>query len=78
MIYWILHLLTRIRWFDRIRLLALRQIKGIAGLPIASVLANSPTKPIARLVMSPDMGSSTGIWSLKTLIRYGHLSYGWG
>jgi hypothetical protein len=74
MIYWIFHLLARICWADaaqwaiadliRLALTSTRWPDGTAGSPIASVLANLKTKPIDRLVASPDMGSSTGIWSL--------------
>lgn len=75
MIYWILHLLARICWADaaqwaiadliRLALTATRWPDGKAGSPIASVLANPLTTSIDRLVKSLDMGSSTGIWSLK-------------
>lgn len=76
MVYWIFHLLARILWNDalqwtiadliRLALAATRRrSKGIAGSPIASVLANPMTKSIDRSVTSLDTGSSTGIWSLN-------------
>lgn len=87
MIFWIFHLLPRIFWNDALRwtiadlirlaLAATRRSRGTAGSPIASVLANPMTMPSARLVTSLDEGSSTGIWSLETLIRYRHLPFGW-
>lgn len=74
MIYWIFHLLARIFWGDvlqwaiadliRLALTVTRLPRSIAGSPIASVLANLRTNPIDRLVASPDMRSSAGIWNL--------------